>query len=165
MLKPKKSSIINDESGMAIFELIPIIIVIVLLVNFSLGFFGAIHTGILNSIAARNYAMGTFNHRANLTYLRNNVSSQVRYHYDQHGLRIHGVTTDKMGDENWTATTRKIDFFDYKERAEVVGNGSKAIHNKEVNTITESERNQKVGANPIWIKTAYGICLNASCGS
>lgn len=58
MLKRQRSSI-NNEKGMAVLEMIPILVVFVLFINFSLGFFGAIHSGILNSIASRNYAFET----------------------------------------------------------------------------------------------------------
>lgn len=160
MLKRKRPSHIDNEKGMAMFEMIPILVVIILLVNFALGFFGAIHTGILNSIAARNYAFATFNHRANLTYIRNTTADQLDIHYEKKGVRLHGVHGEQAGTD-WVATLRKIDIFDYKDRAEVAG--SKTTHNQEVATITESQRNEKVGVNPIWIKTSYGMCLNASC--
>ncbi len=153
---------------MAIFEMIPIIIVIILLVNFSLGFFGTIHSGIMNSIAARNYAFSTFNHRANLTYFRNNQSERKDIHYEKIKLRFHGVTSEKkLNGENFTASTRPIDFFQSnsgKEAAETVADGSVTIHNEQIKTIVDSQRNQKVGANPVWIKVSYGICLDSNCG-
>lgn len=163
MLNPKKSSLLKDQKGMAIFEMIPIMVVIILLLNFSLGFFGAVHTGIINSIAARNYAFGTFNHRANLTYLRNTRMAEI--HYETKNLRTHGVHDESIGDTEWNATTRKIDVFDYSKRAPAEASGSKTVHNQEVNAILESQRNEKTGVNPIWIKTSYGICLNAKCGT
>ena len=59
---------LQNEKGMAALEIIPIVIIVVLLLSFSFGFFGVIHTGILNSMAARNYAFETFNHRSDLRY-------------------------------------------------------------------------------------------------
>lgn len=170
MLKSKKSSRIGNEKGMAIFEMIPIIVVIVLLINFSLGFFGAVHTGILNSIAARNYAFSTFNHRANLTYFRSTRNAEI--HYKNYGMRIHGTRDEQMSSgDNWAATKRKIDFFDFKGRAETAG--GKNEHNNQVNNAVcdfgaqgcTNPRNDRVSVNPIWIKTSYGICLNAACGT
>lgn len=160
MLKLNQKSLIQNENGMAIFEMIPIIIVFILLVNFSLGFFGAVHTGILNSIAAKNYAFSTFNHRANLTYFRNNDSGSIINHFDKLKLRFHLVT--EINTKEFKASSRTIDFFSFRKRAEVVGGDND--HNQKVNTIVDSTRNEKVGVNPIWVKTSYGICIDVGCG-
>lgn len=167
MLKSKKSSFIKNENGMAVFEVIPIIIVIVLLVNFSLGFFGAIHSGILNSIAARNYTFETFRNRSNLVYFKNTdaSASTVQIEFSKMHMRVHGIGTEKLVGKKpeFNATTRLIDFLNSEKRAaEVVGN-EKSNHNK-INGLPDG-RNQNIGANPIWIKTSYGICLDARCGS
>ena len=165
MLKKRPTSILKDEKGMAMFEMIPIILVIVLFINFALGFFGAVHTGILNSIAARNYAFGTFNHRSNVTYFRSTNVDQAKYQYKAYHMRIHGVSTESSNSEKWLASTRKIDFFDFQQRVDAVNGTSGDVHNKQVNTILDNQRNDKVSINPIWIKTSYGICLDAQCGT
>lgn len=161
MLKTRRSSMIKNEKGMAIFEVIPILVVIVLFVNFSLGFFGAIHTGILNSIASRNYAFETFRNRSSLVYFRDKD-----VHFEKMGMRVHGTMTEKSAaspSEEWRASARLIDFMNFDKRAaEVVGN-SKTGHSK-VREIPDG-RNQSLGVNPIWIKTTYGICLNSTCGT
>ncbi|WII73907.1 hypothetical protein QJS83_08465 [Bdellovibrio sp. 22V] len=162
MLK-KRKSFIRNEKGMAIFEMIPILVIIVLFVNFSLGFFGAIHTGILNSIASRNYAFETFRNRSNLTYFRNIGADVIEY--SQVGMRVHGtVSESSKGGDNWVASSRTIDFMNFqpKRAADIVGN-SKNVHST-VRGIPEG-RNETIGVNPIWIKTTYGICLNAKCGT
>lgn len=161
--KSKRSSLINNEKGMAIFEMIPIIIVIVLFVNFSIGFFGAIHTGILNSIAARNYAFETFRNRSNLVYFRN-VSGSRQVNYADVQFRTHAISSEKKtgGDTSWYATTRVIDFMNFQKRAaDQVGTGA-GEHNKNVRELRDS-RNETVGVNPIWIRTVYGMCLTAQC--
>lgn len=161
--KQKRKSSINNEKGMAVLELVPIIIVIVLLVNFSLGFFGAIHTGILNSIAARNYAFETFRNRSNLVYFSatSNDSSALSYTYDKVGMRVHGTLSENAKSKDWVASSRMIDFMTMQKRAaEVVGN-SKGEHEK-IRSLPGG-RNEGVSVNPIWIKTAYGICLNSEC--
>lgn len=164
MLKnPKKPSIIKNEKGMAIFEMIPIIVVIVLFLNFSLGFFGAIHTGILNSIAARNYAFETFRNRASLTYFSNLDSSQTRYEYSKIQMRVHGITAEKETGQKWIATSRLIDRFSFEKRAADVEGNSKNVH-QNIRTLSE-DRNTTVGVNPIWIKTTYGMCLTSTCGT
>lgn len=164
MLKKSKSSRLNNEKGMAIFELIPILVVIVLFVNFSLGFFGAIHTGILNSIAARNYTFETFRNRTDLVYFKNTTAGNVDDEFSKAGMRVHGtISENASGAERWMASTRTIDFFNFQKRAaDIVG--TKGDHTTGVRDLSEG-RNTKVGVNPIWIKTSYGICLNSACGS
>lgn len=165
MLKRSKPSI-NNEKGMAAFEMIPILVVIVLFVNFSLGFFGAIHTGILNSIASRNYAFETFRHRANLIYFRNN-SPRNDIHFEKIQMRVHRKISDKDASRTdeppSTATARTIDFMPFDKRAAEDDGFGKAEHDK--TREVPAGRNTTIGVNPIWIKTAYGICLSASCGS
>ncbi|MBV2168189.1 MAG: hypothetical protein KUL82_05725 [Bdellovibrio sp.] len=167
MLKKQKSSTLNNEKGMAVFEMIPILVVIVLFVNFSLGFFGAIHTGILNSIASRNYAFETFNNRSNLNYFRNKGQVDLSYQYATIGMRVHGTNSEKSvgksGNPPWTATSRLIDFMSFEKRAADQIGTDKGTHQK-VREVPDG-RNTTVGVNPIWIKTAYGICLNAKCGT
>lgn len=167
MLRHTKSSIIKNEKGMAVFEMIPIIIVIVLFVNFSLGFFGAIHTGILNSIAARNYAFETFRNRSNLIYFKNTDTSAIKYEYSKENMRVHAINTEKSvgksAEPEFSASARLIDFLNSDNRAaDIVGN-DKSNHAK-VQGIPDG-RNENVSANPIWIKSAYGICLNVKCGT
>ncbi|WP_413559311.1 hypothetical protein [Bdellovibrio sp. HCB209] len=168
MLKSKKS-LLNNEKGSAMIEVIPVIFVIITFLTFSLGFFGAIHSGILNSIAARNYAFETFRHRPNLVYFRSNgdkVNSQLSY--AEHGIRMHGINSEnspKSGNPEWFATTRPININLLASQKEVEVSGSKSEHNDQVPFIKDDERNEKVGVNPIWIKSTYGICLNAACGA
>lgn len=162
MLKKSRSSILSNNKGMAIFETIPIMVVIVLLINFSLGFFGAIHTGILNSIASRNYAFHTFRNRSNLVYFKYNNE----YHFADLRLRLHGTISEKAKASlsAWTATSRKIDFIKFENpAAEIIGN-DKSQHSR-VKDLPSGRISEGVhqGVNPIWIKTRYGICLDAIC--
>ena len=164
MLKQRPHNPLNNENGMAVFEMIPIIIVIVLLVNFSLGFFGAIHTGILNSIASRNYTFETFRHRSNLVYFRSTDASVQTSHFQEVGHRIHGTTSESNKGQIWAATERAIDFLDLKPKRAAADAGSSASHNATTWDVQDGVRWQKdEGVNPIWIKTIYGICLNARC--
>ncbi|UYL10444.1 hypothetical protein B9G69_007605 [Bdellovibrio sp. SKB1291214] len=168
MLKSKKS-LLNNEDGTAMIEVLPVIFVIITFLTFSLGFFGAIHSGILNSIAARNYAFETFRHRSNLVYFRSNGDvSTAQLAYNEMGLRIHGVNSEdspKSGDPKWYSSTRPINIMILASQKEVDQSGSKSEHNQQVPFIKDEERNERVGVNPIWIKSQYGICLNAACGA
>lgn len=167
MLKTRrKSSLLRNQKGMAVFEMIPLLMIIVLFVNFSLGFFGAIHTGILNSISARNYAFETFRNRANLVYFKNTDpnAAAVNTEYSKYGMRFHGTATEKDNSaQKWLASTRMIDFVDSDNRAAEITGTDASTHDKTRGM--QDGRNTTVGVNPIWIKTTYGICLNASCGS
>ena len=163
----QKPSIINNEKGLAAFEIIPILLIIVMFLNFSIGFFGAIHTGILNSIASRNYAFETFRNRSDLTYFRDN---QIEFSKFQ--SRVHGTISEKRmgsgsGNVDWAATSRLIDFMNFSNRAaEEIGN-TKGEHTKTRDLPADGRISESVhlGVNPIWVKTTYGICLNATCGS
>ena len=160
--KSKRPSLVKNQKGMAVFEMIPIIVVIVLFVNFSLGFFGAIHTGILNSIAARNYAFETFRNRSNLTYFRN-VAGARQVNYAEVQFRTHAVASEKKaGTDSWYATTRVIDFMNFQKRAADQVGMSAGEHNKNVRELKDS-RNETVGVNPIWLRSVYGMCLSAAC--
>ncbi|HEY8270165.1 MAG TPA: hypothetical protein VIG33_04705 [Pseudobdellovibrionaceae bacterium] len=161
MLTPARQ--LRNNQGMAVMEIIPIMIIIVILFNFSLGFFGAIHTGILNSMAARNYAFETFRHRSNLVYLRDGVSAEDNVSFGSQNMRIHAtVSSNNKGDKtHFIATGRPIDFLAQLDTA-----GSKDLHNKQLYTIVDGVRftGNNGGVTPIWVRPQYGICLNSKCG-
>lgn len=176
MLKPHQKSLIKNEKGMAVLELVPTIFIYMLLINFSLGFFGIIHSGILNSIAARNYVFETFRHRPNVAYHRTS-----EFTYDK-GYRYSGIVSEDVpGNEMWFATARPLAFASSfggtNDEGENLGGrgpdsikGEKDIHNKDIRDIRvggkidESARIDSVGVKSVWIKVLYGICLNAKCG-
>jgi len=92
-------SVLYDERGMAVFEIIPILVIFVVLINFSLGFFGIVHSGILSSIAARNYAFETFRNRANLNYFRDeDMGDELKYSFmTLFKSRFHDVISERNG--------------------------------------------------------------------
>jgi hypothetical protein len=166
MLKISREFLLSnnlDDSGMAAIEIIPMIVIIMFLVVFSLGFFGVIHTGILNSVGARNYAFETFRHRADLRYIREKYADpEVEYY--QRGSRFHATVDvgSNIVTSNFPATARRIDFL---KPGEVVG-GTEARHNE---VLRKADLNRRIlsdafGVNPVWIKVKYGICLDVSCG-
>lgn len=159
MLTAKKA--LKNQKGMAIIELIPIMIIIVLLFNFSLGFFGVIHTGILNSMAARNYAFETFRHRADLTYLRTGVKGGDIVSYKDAGMRLHAtVSENKKGNDLFVATQRPIDFLSDQN----LNTGGAELHNGGVYGVVDGKRfTGGGGVSPVWVRPQYGICLNAKC--
>lgn len=173
---------------MAIVEAIPVLFMVVLIFNFSLGFFGAIHSGILNSMASYNYTLETFRFKSNLMYFR---PGDRATHYKLAQNRVHGTIQDgtedvgKEEDGKWPATLRAITF-NYKPQT--AGRDLAAIQDSKTGKtqLTEPARDFKSnpmdgniwsiksksvpteGATPVqtarvWIKTVYGICLNADC--
>ncbi|MBX2987980.1 MAG: hypothetical protein KF802_08780 [Bdellovibrionaceae bacterium] len=158
----KKLRPFRDQKGLATIEMIPIMIVIAILLNFALGFFGVIHTGILNSIAARNYAFETFRHRTNLLYFHD---VRGEGHYKTQNTRAHGIASENRsgGDTQSVATTRPIGFGMNPESS-----GGQDVHesgsnNRGIFSIVEGQRNQDISTSPVWLRPMYGICLNAKC--
>lgn len=159
---------LKNSRGNAIIEIVPILAIFILIINFSLGFFGLIHSGIMNSIGARNYAFETFRNRAQLIYLRDTFNSTIDFTYTKSQQRFHVVRNESVpgGDaNNYYATRRPIKFSDVREIAELRDSATEHLRNK---AIIEGRRASEVGieegVNPAWVRSAYGICLVASCG-
>lgn len=180
-----KNKLIRNNRGMAVIEMIPIMVIIVILLNFTLGFFGAIHTGILQSIAARNYAFESFRHQPNLLYLRKPSSDpKLKLETDDksRGARIHSITGKIQTDPTWVATSRDISFFKDLESLNIGKNPISDLAEKSGDTHVKSgsskgilsEKNDYVGneavsngdvtsITAIWVRPVYGICFNAIC--
>jgi hypothetical protein len=169
---------LKNKKGMAVMELIPIMFVYMLLINFSLGLFGVVHSGILHSIAARNYTFETFAHRSNLVYHirpRPDVALSQN-NYERRGLRYSGIVSEgNVPGDVWAATARPIAFTsqfggtdndgtDLAGRGPARVQGEAQIHNVDVIAMNEAQRNETVAVKSVWIKTIYGICMTAACG-
>jgi hypothetical protein len=161
---------LKNQRGMAVMELIPIALIIVLLLSFSFGFFGVIHTGILNSMAARNYAFETFNHRADLSYFRSTMKERLEEgQYHRLSYRVHVIASEKRSDggedsNKAIATSRDIAFGWQFGQPEKIAETSQQVHNKEIFSILDNgTRYEKDGVNPVWIQSSYGICLTMKC--
>ncbi len=179
----------RSEEGMAIIESIPVLFMLVLVFNFSLGFFGAIHSGVLNSIASYNYTLETFRFRSNLIYFRPGGGTT---HYAKTHNRVHGTVQDgseDLGDnrddnKKWPVTLRGITF-NYK--SDTAGRDLASIQDSKNGKTGMTESSHLFKSNPgsgdiwfmkskatpqagqpvqtarVWVKTVYGICLNADC--
>lgn len=154
---------IYAEAGMATIETLPILVIFMVILSYSIGAFGAIHTAILHSIAARTYALETFRHRTDLGYLRD--TGGTKYYYGRIGARVHavGVPESETANKDFRATERAI--AKGLSGPEIQGRNDSTHNNSDsgVKGIDESKR-ASVGVNPIWIMVQYGICLNAGCG-
>ena len=161
MKKLNKKPDLNSEKGTATLETVPLLIIFIILISYGLGYYGAIHTGVLQSIAARQYAFETFRNRTNLNYFLENQSGlESSIFYGESQFRFHGVQSEEAtADGSFKATTRPIAIGRQLERRPA----SQQDHN--VNIYNMPYRNQgAVEVHPIWVMVGYGICLNSACG-
>lgn len=175
MLKLKKL----NNSGFAALEVVAIFAVVMILFNFGLGFFGVIHTGILKSIAARNYAFETYRFKSNLDFFwREGQDSNMISKYRLFGNRFHGVTSENQrANEDWVATARPISFVssfggtnnDGEDMSRTPAEDTQAaLHNEQIFRIKDDgnpllEEKDQYQAFPVWIRPVYGMCINATC--
>jgi hypothetical protein len=156
----------SNERGLATLEAIPLLVVFVFLIAYSLGGFGIIHTAIMHSISARAYAFETFRNRANVTYFRDIPSDAALIHYREHGNRLHGVMSEtrRNDDMAFRATERPIRVGITIEPGP--SRNDLSIHNTKIHedVLADGKRNQNIEVGPAWIMIQYGICLNARCG-
>lgn len=150
-----------NKKGMATIEALALLVIFAAMASYSLGTFGIVHSGIVNSIYSRAYAFETFRGRANLTYWRDDRSSPADLtNYKFLGFRAHGIRSEKnmSGDRSflWEATTRTLAMGRENENA---GANNSSLHS----SLDEITRVERARVNPVWIKTIYGICMNSSC--
>jgi len=132
-----------NQKGMSTLEMVPILTVFLLLVNFGMGFFGVIHSGIMNSIAARNYAFETFRSRTNLNYLRDEITSDVNPYYSQVGFRFHSIVGEDAKTANlWIATKRPIKFSEVNTGIENIAPAT--AHNQTIRSVMTDETKKNV---------------------
>lgn len=165
-VKPKKS-ILKNQRGSALVETIPILVVFLVLLFYGMGFFGVVHTGILNSISARAYAFETFRNRANVTYFRDRGDDAgLLYVFNRVGNRIHAIDSERRppGDNNQYASTRPISIGAMRAPASEMNRATQNDHNINIFGIRERNRQGGVEVNPAWVMVAYGLCLDANCG-
>ncbi len=170
-----------DEQGFSSIEALILMVCFTLMVSFTLGVFGIIHSGILQSIGSRNYAFETFRHRANLTYIRDadplGSKSGIPATLDSYvgvivpsapktfgeNFRLHFVESEVANlDGSPQATERPL----AKGRDVAATNENVSFHEKvdnEANLAAGMRYNNQDGVNPAWIKVVYGICMNAEC--
>ena len=155
-------STIRNKKGMAVIEMIPMMIITAVIINFSFGFFGAIHSGILQSMAARNYALETIGHRTNYSYFRD--AGTFIGSYRKIGSRIHTVVSETQNDgETFYSTKRPIQYLVGKY-VNIEDKGTVQDHSTEVNNVKPGvQYTDKDGVTTIWVKPVYGICLSAEC--
>lgn len=157
----KKLKKLKNNKGFASIEAIAMLFIIVVLLNFTVGSFGAVHTGILNSIAARAYLFEIMDHRADLNYLRSHPEafSGAGPHRTS-GFRYSGISSEhQQGEARFLASSRNIDFSEYSDD----GTSDSVTQHARVQELNLSKRATR-GVDNVWVKVVYGICMNTSCG-
>ena len=188
----KKNPAILNNKGIAIFEMLFLIVVFMVLFAITLGFWGAVHTATLQSVSARHYSFEVINNRTHFEYhrdwplegnagknhmLRNTTSPGPKDYHGKMGMRlfyISGIIADSSLKEEDIVTTRGLNFF-----KEVDRDPAKAIPSKGVmppghdtgGPASDPGFHQQIfdvpdgrSVNPLWLMTGYGICLNYDCG-
>ena len=165
--------------------MLALMVVFVLLFALTLGFWGAIHSAILQSVSARHYAFEILNNRSHFEYHRDwkldapsgngnmldvgNFAGEDVYHGDNMGMRLFYITGLNRPDYHPTVTTRGLNFFKEIDRdtATLVSkSGTVPGHEKGLSALQHQNIfHQTHGrVNPLWLMTGYGICVNHSCG-
>lgn len=161
MKKTEQKPNLKSEKGLAMIETVPLLLVFCILLGYSIGCFGVIHSAILGSIAARNYAFETFRHRANLNYQRDVGGAYVAF---RSGNRIHTSQSEFLstaGTGIFPATERMISMGWNSDR---VGRTESDLHNVKVFSVQTGRQNRDIRVNPVWLQIQYGICLTVECG-
>lgn len=148
-----------SEKGLAVIETIPLIFIFVILVGFTLGFYGITQRMILHSIAARAYGTEQIRNRTNINYLRDISGGQAEsYHLTQH--RYFAVREPGPGDR-FVAAKMNVD---YRTRG-TAGMSTQEAHNSTAyEQMNRGRRNDRHYFDTVWVKVGHGICLTASCG-
>jgi hypothetical protein len=163
LLRGPMITAVKNQKGLASIETIAMLLMVSVLIGYGIGYFGIVHTSILNSISARTYAFETFDNRSDLTFFRSNRERNEvdREHFATLNFRAHGIRTeffDPGAERTWHATERSISIGRPSE-GRINENGHNDLYNQPING---PERGR--GVNPVWIKTVYGICIRAQCG-
>lgn len=144
--KKKDKFLLQNQSGVAVVEMLPLLVVFVILFGLTFGFWTSVHSGILRSIAARHYAFEVINNRSHIIYHRDTTGrTGNEQYYGKNGYRFFASVIKQGGNPALKSGKQAINLFD--------SGGTKIP--------TPSASNQ---ANPIWLKMGYGICLNFKCG-
>lgn len=136
--------------GIAMIEMLPLLVVFITLFGLCFGFWASIHSATLSSIAARHYAFEVLNNRTHFDYHRSDkgYSPQVKEYYTKMAYRVFAVVKHQASAGSTLKVQEKnIQLFDGHAQT------------KPAQFIQKPNR-----ASPIWIKSAYGICIDYHCG-
>ncbi len=182
---------LRGARGVAVFEMLFLLVVFMILVGITLGLWGAAHSAVLQSIAARHYAFEVINNRPHFEYFRDYTKGTVSgpgvmimggnkeeasKHYGKRQQMLFVVTVDdpdKFGGDAPHVATRGINFFSELKRGfsdplptdtiKPYKGQAAGFHAETWKTVEATDKGAQP-ANPIWLMTGYGICLETACG-
>ncbi len=144
--------LISNDNGFAMLESVAFLFVFVVLTVYTIDFFAAIHTGIVNSIAARTYLFETLQHRTNISLLRQGLKDeQSNPDFSKVHFRFHVVTDEEQGPTSSDSS---------QPAGRTLTQASTDVQRKMTSIILDSKENK---TREIYIKTGYGMCLDAYC--
>lgn len=157
---------LRSQKGMATIEASLLMMVFTIMICYVLGTFGIVHTSILNSIAARAHAYQSLANRSDVTYFAED-DERSKFSYRLWGFRAHGIIA-----ENQNRRSNQRGEWDVSGRRMAMGlpmsddqNATNAdFHLKTLRKDVSAAQMKDMVANPVWIKTVYGICINSQCG-
>ena len=143
----------KKEDGFAVIETLMFLMAFIVLTSVTIDFYTAIHTGIVNSIAARTYLFETLQHRSDVAFLRDEDSTKgdgkVNYRGDHERFHMVADEDQPASDSSRTrAPGRKI-------------TAAKDGVSRSVNDGRLDSNNNKTEV--IFIKTGYGMCVDSRC--
>ena len=146
----KARDFLKNQKGIAMVEMLPLLFIFVILFGLTFGLWTSIHSGILQSIAARHYAFEVLNNRTHFIYHRDTSGPDGKeQYYEKNGKRFFAIVERQAGTEpDIIAEKKNLNLFD-----------------KNILSITGDPRTRFPQTNPIKLKTGYGICIDFDCGS
>ncbi len=145
----------NSESGFALMESVVFMMAFVVLAAYCIDFFTVIHTGIVNSTAARTYLFETLQHRTNISWMRQADEAgkpDTPNDFTKEHFRFHATADEDQPDtdDNGTHAAGRL--------LTLAGRSGEAPSMN--NPTLDSQSNKTTNIN---IKTGYGICLDSGC--
>ena len=144
----------NSESGFALMESVVFMMAFVILAAYCIDFFSIIHTGIVNSTAARTYLFETLQHRTTISWMRqaDDGGNDQKNNFTNRHFRFHATADEDQPDKDDQGTHASGRVLTLAARS-----GTKPSMS---NPKLDSQNNQTTTIN---IKTGYGICLDSNC--
>lgn len=143
-----KQNFLNNQQGIAVVEMLPLLSIFVILFGLTFGLWTGIHSGALQSIAARHYAFEVINNRTHFIYHRDteNPAGDKSY-YEKDGKRFFAIIEDTTN-PRLIAEKKPLNLFG-QDSLQITGDSSASAQQ----------------SNPIKLKTGYGICIDFECGN
>jgi hypothetical protein len=157
---------LHFQKGMATIEASLLMMVFTIMICYVLGTFGVVHTSILHSIAARAHAYQSLANRADVTYFAED-DERSKFSYRLWGFRAHGIIAENQNRRSnqrgeWDVSGRRMAMGLPMGDEQNATNANFHLRDLRKDPTAASSKNQL--ANPVWIKTVYGICINSQCG-